>query len=69
VLARYAGGLPIVLLERGPDHTRFGSVRLDLIAGLQQGVAAPGGRRTSPDRHAGRRTGGFAEPAGALLPR
>ncbi|WBB64349.1 LacI family DNA-binding transcriptional regulator [Streptomyces sp. WMMC500] len=38
-LARHTGGLPVVLLERGPDQTRFGSVGIDVTSGLQQGVA------------------------------
>jgi LacI family transcriptional regulator len=39
VLARYASGLPIVLLERAPDQTRFGSVGIDFETGMRQGVA------------------------------
>jgi LacI family transcriptional regulator len=39
VLARYASCLPIVLLERAPDQTRFGSVGIDFETGMRQGVA------------------------------
>jgi LacI family transcriptional regulator len=39
VLARYLGGLPLVLLERGPQQTRFAAVGIDAAAGLEQGIA------------------------------
>jgi len=39
VLARHLGGVPLVLLERGPLHTRFAAVGIDAAAGLAQGVA------------------------------
>lgn len=39
VLARHLGGVPLVLLERGPQHTRFAAVGIDAPAGLAQGVA------------------------------
>jgi LacI family transcriptional regulator len=39
VLAQYASGLPVVLLERAPDETRFGSVGIDFATGMRQGVA------------------------------
>ncbi|TLS46669.1 LacI family transcriptional regulator [Streptomyces montanus] len=38
-LARYASGLPMVLLERAPDQTRFGSVGIDFATGMRQGMA------------------------------
>ncbi|MEU9448489.1 LacI family DNA-binding transcriptional regulator [Streptomyces sp. NPDC048277] len=47
-LARLLGGVPLVLLERGPQQTRFGAVGIDVAAGLEQGVAhlvAAGHRR------------------------
>ena len=48
VLARYAGGVPIVLMERAPDETRFGAVGIDVAYGMREGVAhlmAAGHRR------------------------
>ncbi|MEW2394980.1 LacI family DNA-binding transcriptional regulator [Streptomyces sp. NPDC046862] len=39
VLARHLGGVPLVLLERGPQQTRFAAVGIDAAAGLEQGVA------------------------------
>ncbi|MFC4501899.1 MULTISPECIES: LacI family DNA-binding transcriptional regulator [Streptomyces] len=39
VLARHIGGIPIVLLERGPQQTRFAAVGIDAAAGLEQGIA------------------------------
>lgn len=39
VLARYGSGLPIVLLERAPDETRFGSVGIDFEAGMREGIS------------------------------
>ncbi|MFJ3668640.1 LacI family DNA-binding transcriptional regulator [Streptomyces sp. NPDC090106] len=39
VLARLLGGVPLVLLERGPQQTRFGAVGIDVAAGLRQGMA------------------------------
>ncbi|WP_461060255.1 LacI family DNA-binding transcriptional regulator [Streptomyces pseudoechinosporeus] len=39
VLARYLGGLPVVVLERGPQQTRFGAVGIDAAAGVEQGMA------------------------------
>ncbi|CAM5699100.1 LacI family transcriptional regulator OS=Streptomyces alboniger OX=132473 GN=CP975_28285 PE=4 SV=1 [Streptomyces alboniger] len=39
VLARYAAGLPIVLLERAPDQTRFGSVGIDFATGMRVAMA------------------------------
>ncbi|MEU6349430.1 LacI family DNA-binding transcriptional regulator [Streptomyces sp. NPDC047072] len=39
VLARHLGGMPLVLLERGPQQTRFAAVGIDAAAGLEQGVA------------------------------
>lgn len=39
VLARHLGGLPLVLLERGPHQTRFAAVGIDAAAGLEQGIA------------------------------
>ncbi|WP_405874150.1 MULTISPECIES: LacI family DNA-binding transcriptional regulator [unclassified Streptomyces] len=39
VLARHLGGVPLVLLERGPQQTRFGAVGIDVAAGLEQGMA------------------------------
>jgi LacI family transcriptional regulator len=38
VLAEQVHGLPMVLLERGPDQTRFGSVGIDVVAGMKQAV-------------------------------
>ncbi|MGW6738243.1 LacI family DNA-binding transcriptional regulator [Streptomyces sp. NPDC055013] len=48
VLARHLGGVPLVLLERGPQQTRFAAVGIDAAAGLEQGMAhlvAAGHRR------------------------
>ncbi|MGW1784760.1 LacI family DNA-binding transcriptional regulator [Streptomyces sp. NPDC002143] len=39
VLARHLGGVPLVLLERGPQQTRFAAVGIDAAAGLEQGIA------------------------------
>ncbi|MGW2383599.1 LacI family DNA-binding transcriptional regulator [Streptomyces lincolnensis] len=39
VLARHLGGMPLVLLERGPQQTRFAAVGIDAAAGLEQGIA------------------------------
>ncbi|MFC8676178.1 LacI family DNA-binding transcriptional regulator [Streptomyces griseorubiginosus] len=39
VLARHLGGMPLVLLERGPRQTRFAAVGVDADAGLEQGIA------------------------------
>ncbi|WP_371131902.1 LacI family DNA-binding transcriptional regulator [Streptomyces sp. cf386] len=39
VLARHLGGVPLVLLERGPQQTRFAAVGIDAAAGLAQGLA------------------------------
>lgn len=39
VLARHLGGVPLVLLERGPQQTRFAAVGIDAAAGLAQGMA------------------------------
>ncbi|MFI6928860.1 LacI family DNA-binding transcriptional regulator [Streptomyces sp. NPDC050287] len=39
VLARHAPGMPLVLLERGADQTRFGSVGIDAEAGMRQAFA------------------------------
>ncbi|MPY58788.1 LacI family DNA-binding transcriptional regulator [Streptomyces spongiae] len=39
VLARHAAGLPIVLLERAPDQTRFGSVGIDFATGMRVAMA------------------------------
>jgi LacI family transcriptional regulator len=39
VLARHLGGVPTVVLERGPHQTRFGAVGIDAAAGVEQGVA------------------------------
>ncbi|WP_128437141.1 LacI family DNA-binding transcriptional regulator [Streptomyces cyaneus] len=39
VLARHLGGVPLVLLERGPQQTRFAAVGIDAAAGLEQGMA------------------------------
>ena len=39
VLARHLGGVPLVLLERGPHQTRFAAVGIDAAAGLEQGIA------------------------------
>ena len=39
VLARHLGGMPLVLLERGPHQTRFAAVGIDAAAGLEQGIA------------------------------
>jgi LacI family transcriptional regulator len=38
VLARHAPGLPIVLLERQPSETRFGTVAFDMAGGMEQAV-------------------------------
>ncbi|MFC5214861.1 LacI family DNA-binding transcriptional regulator [Streptomyces coerulescens] len=38
-LARHLGGVPLVLLERGPQQTRFAAVGIDAAAGLEQGMA------------------------------
>ena len=39
ILAEHVRGLPLVLLERGPDQTRFGSVGIDVSDGMRQAVA------------------------------
>jgi LacI family transcriptional regulator len=39
VLAEHLPGLPLVILERGPDQTRFGSVGIDVADGMRQAVA------------------------------
>ncbi|NEB01419.1 LacI family DNA-binding transcriptional regulator [Streptomyces sp. SID13726] len=39
VLARHLGGVPLVLLERGPQQTRFAAVGIDAAAGIEQGMA------------------------------
>lgn len=39
VLARRLGGVPLVLLERGPQRTRFGAVEIDVAGGMEQGIA------------------------------
>ncbi|TCO41482.1 LacI family transcriptional regulator [Kribbella antiqua] len=39
LLAEHLTGLPLVLLERGPDQTRFGSVGIDVTDGMRQAVA------------------------------
>ncbi|MEU1160358.1 LacI family DNA-binding transcriptional regulator [Streptomyces sp. NPDC005921] len=47
-LARLLGGVPLVLLERGPQQTRFGAVGIDVAVGMERGVAhlvAAGHRR------------------------
>nr|WP_079178839.1 LacI family DNA-binding transcriptional regulator [Streptomyces humi] len=47
-LGRLLGGVPLVLLERGPQQTRFGAVGIDVAAGMEQGIAhlvAAGHRR------------------------
>ncbi|WP_432118875.1 LacI family DNA-binding transcriptional regulator [Streptomyces sp. bgisy032] len=38
VLARHLGGVPLVLLERGPHQTRFAAVGTDAATGVEQGV-------------------------------
>lgn len=38
-LARHTGGVPLVLLERSPEQTRFGSIGIDYAAGLKEGIA------------------------------
>jgi len=37
-IADHLTGLPVVLLQRDPDETRFGTVAIDLRAGTQQAV-------------------------------
>ncbi|WP_430378675.1 LacI family DNA-binding transcriptional regulator [Streptomyces sp. B1-3] len=69
VLARHLGGMPLVLLERGPRQTRFAAVGVDAEAGLRQGIAhlvRAGHRRIGMldgDRpvHGARRTAFLAE--------
>ncbi|AZS87984.1 LacI family transcriptional regulator [Streptomyces griseoviridis] len=39
VLARHLGGVPLVVLERGPQQTRFAAVGIDVAAGMERGVA------------------------------
>ncbi|MFE6173803.1 LacI family DNA-binding transcriptional regulator [Streptomyces sp. NPDC056464] len=39
VLARHLGGVPLVLLERGPERTRFAAVGIDAAAGIERGMA------------------------------
>ncbi len=39
VLARHLGGVPLVLLERGPQQTRFAAVGIDAAGGLEAGMA------------------------------
>ncbi|WP_405952294.1 LacI family transcriptional regulator [Streptomyces prunicolor] len=39
VLAQHLGGVPTVVLERGPSQTRFGAVGIDAAAGVAQGIA------------------------------
>ncbi|MFC8199568.1 LacI family DNA-binding transcriptional regulator [Streptomyces sp. NPDC057298] len=39
VLARWLGGVPLVLLERGPQQTRFAAVGIDAAVGVEQGIA------------------------------
>ncbi|MFB7932441.1 MULTISPECIES: LacI family DNA-binding transcriptional regulator [Streptomyces] len=39
VLTRHLGGVPLVLLERGPQQTRFAAVGIDASAGVEQGIA------------------------------
>ncbi|MET9765643.1 LacI family DNA-binding transcriptional regulator [Streptomyces sp. NPDC006372] len=39
VLTQHIGGVPLVLLERGPQQTRFAAVGIDAAAGVAQGVA------------------------------
>jgi len=39
VLAQHLGGVPTVVLERGPHQTRFGAVGIDAAAGVAQGIA------------------------------
>ncbi|MET8980211.1 LacI family DNA-binding transcriptional regulator [Streptomyces sp. NPDC004539] len=39
VLARHLGGVPLVLLERGPQQTRFAAVGIDAAGGLERGMA------------------------------
>jgi LacI family transcriptional regulator len=39
VLAEHLPGLPLILLERGPEQTRFGSVGIDVTDGMRQAVA------------------------------
>lgn len=46
VLARYLGGLPLVLLERGPQQTRFAAVGIAAAAGLEQGMPTWSGQVT-----------------------
>ena len=38
VLARHLGGVPLVLLERGPQQTRFAAVGIDAASGVEQGM-------------------------------
>ena len=38
-LARHLGGVPLVLLERGPQQTRFAAVGIDAAGGVEQGIA------------------------------
>jgi LacI family transcriptional regulator len=38
VLTRHIGGVPLVLLERGPQQTRFAAVGIDAAAGVEQGM-------------------------------
>ncbi|WP_432883511.1 LacI family DNA-binding transcriptional regulator [Kribbella sp. CA-245084] len=39
VLAEHVRGLPLVILERAPDQTRFGAVGIDVTDGMRQAVA------------------------------
>jgi LacI family transcriptional regulator len=77
VLARRSGGLPMVLLERGPEQTRFGSIGIDVAAGLEQGVkhlVAAGHRRIGmldgapPDQPSARRTHFVAQARAHRVP-
>jgi LacI family transcriptional regulator len=38
VLTRHLGGVPLVLLERGPRQTRFAAVGIDAATGVEQGM-------------------------------
>ncbi|MBC9726923.1 LacI family DNA-binding transcriptional regulator [Streptomyces sp. TRM68367] len=39
VLTQHLGGMPLVLLERGPQQTGFAAVGIDAAAGVAQGIA------------------------------
>ncbi|WP_037833287.1 LacI family DNA-binding transcriptional regulator [Streptomyces sp. NRRL S-475] len=38
VLTRHLGGVPLVLLERGPQQTRFAAVGIDAATGVERGM-------------------------------